>query len=157
METNPAAFSMPATLEPELARLRIYWKDLLRGENAMPFSDDIDLSQIPELASRVLLLQAFESPVRFRFEHAGEHVISQYGTPLEGMFSDEVRQQGPLQELTRQCSATLARRAPTYFRSAVEENQAAYARLLLPTWGEGHIMLLLGAVVDSPEAARVQA
>lgn len=157
MELNPAAFSLPATLEPELARLRAYWKDLIRGENAMPFSDDVNLSQIPELTSRTLLVQAFETPERFRLEHAGEYVASQYGAPLKGKFTDEVRQQGPLQELTQQCSATLVRRAPTYFRSPADERQAVFARLLLPTWGEGHIMLLLGAVATSPDETTEQA
>ena len=149
METNPAAFSLPETLEPELARLQAYWKDLIRGENAMPFSDDINLSQIPELASRVLLVQAFENPERFRLDHVGEHIASQYGAPLKGTFTDEARQQGPLEELTHQCSATVALRAPTYFRSAAAEGGTGHARLLLPTWGEGHIMLLLGALVSS--------
>ena len=149
MGTDPATFSLPEMMEPELARLQTYWKDLIRGENFMPFSDDINLSEIPELTSRVILVQAFENPERFRFEHAGEHITSQYGTPLKGLFTDEVRQHGPLDELTRQCSVTVARGAPTFFRSAAGEKAADYARILLPTWGEGHVMLLLGAVVSS--------
>jgi hypothetical protein len=148
METDPATFSLPARIEPELARLQIYWKDLIRGENSMPFSDDINLSQIPELTSRAILIQAFESPERFRFEHAGEHITSQYGSPVKGMFTDEVAQQGPLEKLTQQCSATVASGAPTYFQSAAGEKEG-HARLLLPTWGEGHVMLLIGAVVGT--------
>ena len=101
-------------MEPELARLQTYWKDLIRGENFMPFSDDINLSAIPELTSRVILVQAFENPERFRFEHAGEHITSHYGTPLKGLFTDEVRGEWALEELTRQCSVTVARRVWTF-------------------------------------------
>ena len=90
MELNPAAFSLPATLEPELDRPRIYWKDCIRGKNAMPFSDDVNLSQIPELTSRTFLVQVLEAPERFRL-HVGEYVNSQYGAHLKGSSRTKLR------------------------------------------------------------------
>ena len=134
--------TLPGTLEPDLAKVLDYWKDLLRGENPMPFSDDVDLSRLPDLSSTLMLLAAFENPDRFRFETAGEKIVQDYGAPLAGKFSDDVEQSGPLEEFTEQCRLTIAQRAPTYFRSP----SGNYARILLPTWGEGHVMLLLGAI-----------
>lgn len=147
MPHGASSYPLPQTMEPDLARLHAYWRDLIRGENAMPFSDDINLSQVPELAGRTLLLTAFETPERFRLEHAGERITALYGAALAGVFSDELRQQAPLDSLTEQCRATIQQRTPTYYR-AQPENGSGYARLLLPTWGEGHVMLLLGAVTE---------
>lgn len=145
MPSAALSATLPANLEPDLARVLDYWKDLIRGENPMPFSDDIDLSRLPELSSQLLLLTAFENPDRFRFETAGESIVRDYGTHLQGQFSDEIAQDAPLEELTEQCRMTLSRGAPTYYRSPA----GSYARLLLPTWGDGHVMLLLGAVAKS--------
>ncbi len=136
--------TLPGTLEPDLAKVLDYWKDLLRGENPMPFSDDIDLSRLPDLSSALMLLTAFENPDRFRFETAGEKIALGYGAPLAGKFSDEMEQSGPLEEFTEQCRLTITQRAPTYFRSPFGN----YARILLPTWGEGHVTLLLGAIAQ---------
>jgi len=137
--------ALPDTLEPDLAKVLDYWKDLIRGENPMPFSDDIDLSRLPDLSSRLMLLTAFENPDRFRFETTGETIVDGYGEPLAGKFSDEVRQVAPLEELTEQCRMTVAQRSPTYFRSS----SSLYARILLPTWGDGHVTLLLAAIADT--------
>ena len=139
--------SLPDTMEPDLARLKAYWDDLKRGGNEMPFADDVDLSKVPLLAPHIILLNAFENPERFRFEFVGEQVESRYGSAPRGKFSDELAEHAPLEGLTAQCSATIARRAPTYYRSeATAKNAKAVTRLLLPTWGEGHIAMLLGAV-----------
>ncbi len=113
----------------------------------MPFSDDINLSAVPELTGRTILMSAFENPERFRFEAAGDQIATQYQAPLKGEFSDEIQSRPPLEQLTEQCSATVSLRSPTYFRSA-EEN-GGYARLLLPSWGDGHVALLLGAVTGT--------
>lgn len=153
MGMSTASYSLPQTLEPDLARLQTYWKDLIRGENSMPFSDDINISQVPDLASHIILVAVFEDPARFRFENAGERITERYGAPLNGVFSDEVQQQGPLEGFTQQCNATVDRRTPTYYRSASPGGGVGCSRLLLPTWGEGHILLLLGAVVESSSQA----
>ncbi|WP_133239295.1 hypothetical protein [Microvirga sp. KLBC 81] len=137
--------SLPDDLEPDLAKALAYWKDLLRGENPMPFSDDVDLSQLPELSSNLMLLTAFENPDRFRFETAGEKIVQESRVPLAGEFSDEIPQNAPLEGFTEQCLMTVSQRAPTYFRSP----SGSYARLVLPTWGEGHVLLLLAAVAKT--------
>lgn len=142
MTSAALSTSLPDNLEPGLSKVLAYWKDLLRGENPMPFSDDIDLSQLSELSSNLMLLTAFENPERFRFETAGERIVQDYGAPLAGKFSDEIGQNSPLDDLTEQCRMTVSQRAPTYYRS----RSNSYARLVLPTWGEGHVVLLLGAV-----------
>ncbi|WP_150117575.1 hypothetical protein [Microvirga vignae] len=111
----------------------------------MPFSDDVDLSQMPELSSNLMLLTAFENPDRFRFETAGEKIAQDYGASLAGKFSDEIAQNAPLEGFTEQCRMAVSQRAPTYYRSPLN----SYARLVLPTWGEGHVMLLLAAVTKT--------
>lgn len=137
--------SLPDNLEPDLSKALAYWKNLLRGENPMPFSDDVDLSQLPELSSNLMLLTAFDNPDRFRFETAGERIVQDYGAPLAGEFSDDLARNAPLEDFTEQCLMTVSQRAPTYYRSSSN----SYARLVLPTWGEGHVTLLLGAVTKT--------
>jgi hypothetical protein len=143
--SSAVSYALPSTLEPDLAKVLDYWKDLIRGENPMPFSDDIDLSRLPDLSSTLMLLTAFENPDRFRFEAAGEKIVGESGAPLAGKFSDEMKPIAPLEELTEQCRMTVTQRRPTYFRSP----SASYARILLPTWGEGHVMLLVGAIAGT--------
>ena len=145
MTSASLSTSLPDNIEPDLAKVLAYWKDLLRGENPMPFSDDIDPSRLSELSSNLMLLTAFENPDRFRFETAGEKLVQQLGASLSGQFSDELPQNPPLEEFTEQCRLTVSQRAPTYYRSPSN----SYARLVLPTWGEGHVMLLLGAVAKT--------
>jgi len=140
--SSARSFALPGTLEPGLAKLLDYWKDLIRSENPMPFADDVDLSRLPDLSPALMLLTAFENPDRFRFETAGEQIVRDYGEPLAGKFSDEVTQSAPLEDFTEQCQTTVSQREPTYFRSP----SGGYGRLLLPTWGEGHVMTLVGAV-----------
>ena len=46
--SNP--FSLPAKLSPDLARVRDYWDGLKRGENKIPFADDVNLSGLSRFA-----------------------------------------------------------------------------------------------------------
>lgn len=140
--SSPRSHTPPDTLEPDLARVLDYWKNLIRGENTMPFADDVDLSRLPELSASLMLLTAFENPDRFRFETAGDAIIREFGAPLAGTFSDELPEKAPLEAFTEQCAAAVSEKGPAYFRS----RDGRYARLVLPTWGEGHVMALLGAV-----------
>jgi hypothetical protein len=136
--SNP--FALPSSLTPGLARVRAYWQSLKRADNDMPFWDDVNLSALPEAAERVLLIDAFEQPERFRFNTVGSALLERYGKAVNGQFIDEVELQAPFTDLHRQCSATIATRAPTYFAGS------GYGRILLPMWGDGHIGMLLGAV-----------
>lgn len=45
-----------------------FWQDLRRGQNALPFSDDLRLPQLSELPGRAFLLAVFAPPERFRIE-----------------------------------------------------------------------------------------
>ncbi|NIX77542.1 PAS domain-containing protein [Microvirga terricola] len=146
MATALHSFSVPDEIESLLKRVRAYWLSLRRGEANMPFSDDVDPSEVPELGDQLMLITAFESPDRFRFEIVGAQIRRHYGEPLAGRFTDEVEQRPPLDSLTQQCAATVAQRKPTYFRIETSGLKTGYTRLLLPTWGDGHVMLLLGAV-----------
>ncbi|MGZ3276324.1 MAG: hypothetical protein ACXU82_05105 [Caulobacteraceae bacterium] len=129
-----------------MARVEAYWKGLLRGNASMPFWDDIRLTAMPDLAGQLMLIEAFELPQRFRFDHLGAALNED---SLEGAFIDEIRLKRPFDFLLSQCSATVESASPTVYRFAAPEREAAkgaYQRLLLPSWGEGHIRMLLGIV-----------
>jgi hypothetical protein len=61
---NP--FALPDRIEPRLQPALAFWQSLKRGENGMPFSDDLRLSDLPELPARLLLLRVFAPLERFR-------------------------------------------------------------------------------------------
>ncbi|PWT80105.1 MAG: hypothetical protein C5B58_12300 [Acidobacteria bacterium] len=118
-----------------------YWSDLIRAENEMPFADDVNLSQLPALAGNLLLIDVFAKPQRFRFNHLGQELIHRAGENVNGRFADEVELRGLFQFFIAQASATVEARAPTWY-----SGRSGYARVLLPTWGDGRIELLLGAI-----------
>jgi hypothetical protein len=136
-------FEVPARLSPDLARVEACWRGLLRGGADMPFWDDFRLSDLPDLTERLLLVDVFERPERFRFATAGSAVG---GAELEGRFLDETDLGRPLEFLRAQCSATVECARPTCFRGEAEGEAGAYRRLLLPMWGDGRTSMLLGAV-----------
>lgn len=163
MTNSNGPYALPRKLQPDLARVLAYWQGLKRGEAQMPFSDDVNLSALPELASRLILIEVLDKPVRFRcgFEVVGEDITRQYGGDLDGRFLDELEVRHPLQFLNSQASATVESRAPTHYRYAAAKASGArakpgkqgtqgkqgYSRLILPLWGDGHIGMLLGAFV----------
>ena len=107
-----------------------------RAQNDIPFADDLKPAALRGVAGRVLLLDAFEKPERFRFSLLGGDVLLSQDKALSGKFIDEVDLPAPLGFLRAQASATVEARAPTFHRG----------RLLLPMWGDGRVSLLLGAV-----------
>jgi hypothetical protein len=123
-----------------------YWNGLKRGGNDIPFWDDVKPSQAP-LAGHVMLIEAFEDPLRFRLHIVGEDVTRRFGEAISGKFTDEVDPRPPIDGLTDQCQATVERRAPTYFRHMA--GGMRYSRMILPLWGNGHIEMLIGAVCFS--------
>jgi hypothetical protein len=147
MTSEGAAFPLPDRLEPDLESVRAYWDGLKRGENNIPFWDDVKLSTQAPLEDHVVMIEAFENPLRFRFDLVGEEVTRRYGTTIAGKFTDEVHLHPPFDELTDQCRATVERRAPTYFRHTTDG--ASYSRLILPLWGNGHIEMLIAAACFS--------
>jgi hypothetical protein len=146
---SSSPFAPPAKLPPGLGRVRDYWESLKRGETSMPFWDDVKLSSLPDLSDRLLLVDAFENPHRFRLNSVGAQIRRSYGTDLADKFIDEIAQKGPFELLAAQASATIETKAPTlYAAPAASTGHQGYARLLLPMWGEGRIGMLLGAVED---------
>lgn len=136
-------FAVPARLSPDLARVLAYWRGLLRGGADMPFWDDARLTDLPDLADRLFLVDAFDRPERFRYDMVGAGL----GAELAGRFLDETTPARPFDFLRSQCSATVEGAAPTWFQAEGEGKDAkGYARLILPMWGDGRISMLLGAV-----------
>ncbi len=138
-------FAVPAHLSPDLERVRAYWRGLLRGAAEMPFWDDVKLSDLGDLNDRLVLMDVFQKPERFRLALVGEAVG---GEALAGCFLDEAVLNRPLDFLRAQSSATVECEAPTWFRFEGEGADAvrSYSRLLLPMWGDGRISMILAAV-----------
>ena len=154
MTASQRPFPLPRKLERDLARALTFWTKLKRRDAEMPFWDDVKLSEIPQLSDRLVMIDAFDKPNRFRVAFAliGADVVAAYGGDLAGKFLDEIEIRRPLQFIVSQCSATVESRAPTYYRHAVAGRprgkgaaKGSYSRLLLPLWGEGRIGMLLGA------------
>ncbi len=110
------------------------------------------MSALPELSGKLIMIEASEKPVRFRFASglAGKEVKREYAGDLDSRFLDEIDVRHPLQFLQSQCSATVESGELTYYRHGVATGRGAragkgYSRLVFPLWGEGRIGMLLGA------------
>ena len=110
-------YSVPSKLEAELARVRAYWEGLKRGDASMPFWDDVNLAALPDLSGRLMLIDVFDKPLRFRFGIVGKELKARYRADVVGKFSDEIEIRHPFQYLNSQGLATIESRAPTYFAS----------------------------------------
>mgnify|MGYP000884395208 CR=1 FL=1 len=138
MAINP--FPLPAALSGGLGAVRDHWRSLIRGDNNMPFWDDLTPSNLGAEADRCMLLDVFDAPLRFRFSSVmGAEIEARYGDAVRDKFSDEVDAKTPFEFLNAQGAATIEARAPTFYAGA------GYARLLLPMWGEGRIGMVLVA------------
>ena len=133
-------FSLPAKLSPEHERVRVYWAGLKRGENKLPFADDVKLSALAGLQGRLVLVDVFDKPLRFRFNIIGSDISAWYSGDLAGKFVDEIEPKGPLGYFLAQASVTVEAAAPTY-------QQDGFTRLLVPLWGGGYVSALLGSIV----------
>ena len=129
----------------DLDRVWVYWNSLKRGENKVSFWDDLKLSSLPDLADRLMLVDVFERPQRFRFNSVGEIIQWTYGGDLVGKFADEIDPKNPLEFFTAQASVTIEANTPTLFT----DTAAFDARLLLPLWGNGRIEMMLGVVTNA--------
>lgn len=106
----------------------------------MPFADDANLTDLPDLRPRLFLVEAFSKPQRFRFAIIGEALAAD---GLTGAFLDEIEPLRPFEFLASQCQATVECGAPTFHRQDAEH---PYSRLVLPLWGDGRVSMLLGAL-----------
>lgn len=134
-------YGLPARLSPDQTRVLAYWRGLLRGAATIPFWDDAKLTDLPDLADRLFLVDVFQQPERFRFGVVGEALAAD---GVAGLFLDETELGFPFEFLRSQCSATVESAEPSLFAGRAGER--TYARLLLPMWGDGRISMLLGAV-----------
>lgn len=152
MTRHVHSYSLPDELGPDLSRVQAYWNGLKRGANDIPFWDDVKFSLRSRLGRESMLIDVFESPLRFRFDLIGADLTEWYGGTIGNRFLDEIDLHAPFDELTLQCKATFEGCAPTYYRRTIvrkgdAEHSRGYARLLLPLWGNGRVEMLLGAVV----------
>ncbi len=146
--TKPAdiPFALDGVPGPRLGALIDYWRGLLRGEATMPFADDLDMAEVEAAVSDAFVLGVFERPLRFRLDLAATPNATAVGD-LAGRFLDEVDLPPALAYVRSQAEATVESGAPTLYRHRTSAGaQRPYARLLLPTWGEGHIKLLVGGI-----------
>ena len=126
MKASNGPYAVPHSLERDLARVHTFWDGLKRHEAKMPFWDDVKMSALPDLADRLMMVEATDKPVRFRiaFGVVGADVKQHYGHDLSGKFLDEIDA------------------AATYYRN---DGAEGYSRLVLPLWGDGRIGMLLAA------------
>ncbi len=141
---NP--FALPDSLQGELARVHAKWEDLRRAGNTIPFWDDLNPATMSAESGRLLLLDVFEKPERFRFTFADPNLMPSQEVALSGKFIDDVALGDNFAFLRAQASATVEARAPTYYRCGSRGLSPGFARLLLPMWGDGRINMLLGSV-----------
>lgn len=150
MPTAASPFEVRDDLPPGLTQVRDYWQGLKRGNAIMPFWDDVNLSSLPDLAGRLMLIDVFESPFRFRFNTIGQEIRALYGSNVTGKFLDEIEVRAPFDYMIAQLHATIESRSPAVYESVSSrssaQHQGRYARLLLPMWGNGRIEMMLGAI-----------
>jgi hypothetical protein len=147
MTDATGAYSMPASLEAELSRVYDHWQAIRRGGNAVPFSDDVKLASLGKAGHDAGLIDVFENPLRFRLGLLGRSMAARLGGEPGGKFLDKVALQAPFDHFEAQCAATVRSRAPTYFRHGTPPPKA-YARIVLPLWGNGRIDTLLVATTS---------
>ncbi|HRD46858.1 MAG TPA: hypothetical protein PLF78_10290 [Caulobacter sp.] len=138
-------YAPPKHLSPDLARVKAYWEGLLRGSAEIPFWDDLDLTDLPDLAGRLFLIGVFNNPDRFRLDLVGEDLTTLVGTTVTGLFLDEFKPAAPFDFLASQASAAIEASAPTVMEGALADGRG-YHRLVLPMWGDGRLSMLLGVV-----------
>jgi hypothetical protein len=146
MSTNDNPYPVPEEMTPVLRRVYAYWDGLRRGENEMPFWDDLKLSALPDLSDRLLLIDVFEKPERFRFNTVGEMYLNPGGTSVIHQFADEISLPNHLKYFRSQASATVESCEPTFYRHIGAKSRGSFSRLLMPMWGNGYIGKLLGAL-----------
>lgn len=145
-------YAMPEALEQELGDILAYWDGLKRRQNNIPFWDDVQLTALREYSDIIMMIDVFEKPERFRFGVMGRAIVERYGREIESHFVDEVARKAPFEYLLSQASATVQSGKPTFYHHVAMNAHApdpskSYLRLLLPLWGEGHIAMLMGAVI----------
>ena len=94
-----------------------YWSNLKRGDNEIPFSDDLDPTQLAQWSEQLFLVEVFDMPQRFRFNAVGQLTKQLFGLNIVGKFLADLDVRTPLEFMSAQASATIEAGAPTYFRA----------------------------------------
>jgi hypothetical protein len=139
---NP--FPLPDRLDTRLQPVVSLWEGLKRGENGMPFADDLGVDSLSKLPGTPFLLSVSDVPERYRFEFLGDNLR---GVATPGSFLDEVPSNVNFSYLRAQSSATVEAAAPTFLR-LTQRSGYNFSRVLLPLWGDGCVSMLLGAIGD---------
>jgi hypothetical protein len=148
--SDPAMpFPLPSRMPVDLQRVLHYWEELRRGGNNMPFWDDVNFLALPSVSDRLMLIEVFDEPQRFRFNMVGDRIAERFGEHLASRFAHEFRPKSPLDFFVAQAGVTVEAQAPTFYRHPPAAGAGAdtgYARIVLPLWGEGTVRKLLGGV-----------
>jgi hypothetical protein len=151
MPASIQPFPLPRKLPKPLKDVLEWWRKLRRAENTIPFADDVNPSELSRLTSNLLLVDVFAKPERFRFNSPSESLIGQLHADMAGKFADELELHSPLDFFLSQASATVEAKAPTCYAGNAGGSAAhrarSYSRMLLPTWGDGRVQLLI-CVID---------
>jgi hypothetical protein len=139
-------YQVPSEFSANLRRVLTYWESLKRGHNNIPFWDDVNLTALPDLNDRLLLVDVFDKPERFRFNFVGKEFAKGHSDSLVSKFADDTSLVGALSYFRSQASATVEASEPTFYRRDAFESGPAFSRLLMPMWGDGRIGMLLGAL-----------
>ena len=137
---NP--FPLPDRLDAEFRPVVTFWKNLKRGENGMPFGDDLELSALSKLAGNPFLLTVSPPPERYRLEFTCDNLRTEAVT---GSFIDEMPSNVNFGYLRAQSSATVEAAEPTLLR-LTQFSGYSFSRVLMPLWGNGQVNMLLGAI-----------
>ena len=140
---NP--FPLPDYLGAGLQPVVSLWQGLKRGENAIPFADDLGIDSLIKRPGNTFLLRVFQSPDRYRIEFLGD---SLQHSAVAGSFLDEISPKADFSYLRAQSSATVEAVAPTLLRLTPLSGQS-FLRIVLPLWRNGQVDMLLGAVDHS--------
>ena len=150
MKHRTTPFALPEAIPTDLRRILAYWLSLKRGDNDMPFWDDVKLTALPDLAPHMMLIDVFALPERFRLSHVGDACRTTQRDMIVGRFLDEIELNPPFEFLQSQCGATVESKAPTWYLHDSGPGQSpprqAYSRLLMPMWGDGRIGMILGGI-----------
>jgi hypothetical protein len=63
MTEGADAYLIPARFEAELVSIYESWRAMRRGDNDMPFTDDVNLPSLGSGADDAVLIEVFENPV----------------------------------------------------------------------------------------------
>lgn len=99
---NP--FPLPDRLEAKLLPVVTLWESLKRGENGMPFGDDLEVRAPSKLSGNPFLLTVFLSPARYLIEFACDYLRREIAA---GSFIDEMPRNVDFSYLRAQNSASV--------------------------------------------------